>query len=355
MKDFVDLTQLPPSEIDRMVSDLNRNDTEGLRRFYEHLGLLYGYPLEQLVNVFSDKLMFDKRRLHEAFDEFSFKRAVLFLKKFLDILSVETTPLSVVEELSTEFLEVSGYVHNEIPALWEQLSAISGDMEHEFSEQRGYIDGQISSVSAEIQPCTISSICLNGEELSVGEDKRVNIPAPSIEDLETVSTLLKGYAMGIADSISSNISGYGKLINELSVGKVSNSDFMWKFNVLKCSLNSLSSILNCKINFVLNECSIRIADKVSKSYLKNLVDTIGLSSATPLDQNSLSTDIIKRLNDMTYVLMGICNYPFSSPEYESPDLPEEPTDRIYTANVLDDKGNVSSLSFTNPSFMCNIN
>ena len=244
MKDYIDLTQLPAAEINRMVEELNHNDIEGLRRFFERLGLLYGLPLDQVVNVFSDYLMFDKHKLRCAFDHFSHKHAVEMLSLLLGTLSVETTPLSVVEDLSRDIYLSIDNILDELSAMSLSVDGLSGEMQLKIDQLEYNVNERIDTiVSSDV--FGISSVIFNGTEISA-EDRVVELSAATDSDIHDLSISLMSYANGIKNAVSKDVNDQILSLSALKADKV---DVQSKYNVL----NNKIYAAQMKINLAVKE------------------------------------------------------------------------------------------------------
>ena len=245
MKDYIDLTQLPPAEINRMVEELNHNNVEGLRRFFERLGLLYGLPLDQVVNVFSDYLMFDKHNLRCAFEHFSHKHAVEMLSLLLGMLSVETTPLSVVEDLSEDVYLSIDSILDELSATSLSFDDLSGEIQARIEELVQNVDDKIGQIELSSDLFGISSVIFNGTEISA-ENRVVELSAATQEDLNKLSDYFTAYANGIKDAVSKDVNDQISALSALKADKV---DVQSKYN----ALNNKIYAAQMKINLAVKE------------------------------------------------------------------------------------------------------
>lgn len=162
MKNYIDLTNLPPEQTVQVVEDLNQNNPESLIEFYDHLGLLYGYPIQEIVDVFSRNLMLDKQSLCTVFDYYSEKHSVELFEKFLDALSTENTPISTFQELSGDVSVLSSDFYGVLHPISESLHFLSNAVETEFDKSISHqeIQDQLSNsnlISAQDLPKTAST------------------------------------------------------------------------------------------------------------------------------------------------------------------------------------------------------
>ena len=71
MQNYIDLRQLPANQIKELIQQLCIGDITGLSAFYNSLGILYGYPIEDYFDVYSDNVLLDKNSLNQAFASLS--------------------------------------------------------------------------------------------------------------------------------------------------------------------------------------------------------------------------------------------------------------------------------------------
>lgn len=117
MKDYIDLTHLPAEKIEEMTADLVRNDFRRLEEFYNTQGFLYGNPVEEVVNVSSGKLLFDKNKLDKFIRE---HRLVDFIK----LIYLYKFKLSLKADVSS-VVELSNYTVQNVAELKELIDDLS--------------------------------------------------------------------------------------------------------------------------------------------------------------------------------------------------------------------------------------
>lgn len=280
MKDYIDLTQLPPAEINRMVEELNHNNVEGLRRFFERLGLLYGLPLDQVVNIFSDYLMFDKHKLWVAFDHFSHKHAVEMLSLMLETLSVETTPLSIVQELSldVEHLESEiSSIQSDVSSLYETVDNLSIEVSNRLDEQ----DNEISGIRELVQLSSLAGIRYNGSILSADENRIVDI-----SDVENdLSSYFKGYVDGKIGNIS--IDKFIEMIRKQLKDNdlLSAIQFIPEDTSLTCVVKRQNKILKVLQGIANTDISIDDEDEEGTTFTATVLNDDGTISTVNIDGN----------------------------------------------------------------------
>lgn len=295
MKDYIDLTQLPAEKVEAMVLALSKNDFDLLRKYCDELGILYGYPMEEVVNIFSDQLLLSKKTLAKAVGQMdpeslasrvgdieetlSSKADLSALNPIQQLVENISSDNSVIngrlDEISTNIITLSNNVSTEISTVNDKITTIStahnnlaGNVNNLWSDLSN-ASSKLDTIQKGAEKNTISAIQLNGNSISP-IDKTVNLT--NIVVTEKLNEKL------------------GNVSAELS------SSFDEKLNLLNGTVTGANDVLNKAVTEINNtlpsKLDITVAENISGVLSSNIK-----SLSSEIDKNK--TDFDKKLTDIS--------------------------------------------------------
>lgn len=358
MKDYIDLTQLPAEKVEAMVLALSKNDFDLLRKYCDELGILYGYPMEEVVNIFSDQLLLSKKTLTKAVGQMDPESLASRVDKIEETLpsKADLSALEPIQQLvenissdnsdingrldgiETDITTLSNSVSNEISTINEKIGTISAAHDN-LAGSVNIVSSDLSSAITKLNTIQtgaeinkIDTIQLNGKSIQP-INKTVNLSNVVVNDqlnsvinelnasVDTKLKTLKAETDGTTGALIQNVGDINNTLDsklDISVAKQISGD-------LSSNIKSLSSEIDKnKTDFADKLDKINVSVLFNKEHIDNLAAT--------------DTAISNKIDSVSSELMGFI-------KGKVDDLDDELSDKVskgdydLKVDILDKKDN----------------
>lgn len=325
MKDYIDLTQLPAEKVEAMVLALSKNDFDLLRKYCDELGILYGYPMEEVVNIFSDQLLLSKKTLTKAVGQMDPE----FLASQVDIINetlsskADLSALTPIQNTVSDISNNNTELNSQVTTLSTELSVLEESID-ELSTKHDTLSNTVNNISTIVtahndkldtiekyaEKNVIEKIKLNGIVQQPTIDRTINLAGIALVD--TVDTDIKNLSTALTTRINNIISESTEITAELKNDIAKKLDVDDKIELL----NSISTVSAEIGKSVLSNARDISTLNTNVSTLSTKLDVINNDTKSNTEKivlinnnlNTLSTDHSTKISTLRNEINSISGY-----------------------------------------------